>query len=99
MLNYEHMNFPAWKILIPKIHHGEEYGLQTFINSYERIVSERATASFCSTWQAGSFGALNLLDLLVLSRDVLCIDLFCFLYNVKCKIHVFITDLQVLQGF
>lgn len=67
--------------------------------SDERAVFELATDSFCNTWQAGSFGALHLLDLLVLSRDVLCIDLFCFLYNVKCKIHVFVTDLQVLQGF
>lgn len=66
------------------------------------LASGRVGPSFHSTWQAGGFGALyavHLLDPLVLSRDAPRIDSFCFLYNAKRKIHVFITGLQVLQGF
>lgn len=61
------------------------------------LASGGVEPSFCSGF--GPLCAAHLLDPLVLSRDVLRIDLFCFLYNVRCKILVFVMGLQVLWGF
>lgn len=77
-----------WFTNIPKLYISDEW-----------IVFDPATARVFAVLGRLVFGALHLLDLLVLSRDVLCIDLFCFLHNMKSKIHVFIPDLAVVQGF